>query len=138
MKSIIGFIIVFSTFFSFAQCTLKVTIKGIDVNKKGTIRVGLFSEKGFPNAKQVIDGKVVKVSGNEITVEFKDLKIGDYAIAVVHDQNQDQKLTKNLVGYPIEPYAFSNNAIGNFGPPNFKDASFKVDKKLTSISISLK
>ncbi len=137
MKIFLLFFYLILSTISFSQCKLRVTVKNIDYKKKGSIRVGLFDKKGFPNANQVIDGKVVKISGSEVTVEFYDLSYGQYAIAVVHDQNQDQKLTKNLVGYPTEPYAFSNNATGNFGPPDFKDAAILLDKTVKTITINL-
>jgi len=43
-----------------------------------------------------------------------------------HDLDGTGKLAKNFLGIPTEPYAFSNNASGNMGPPAFNAAAFDV------------
>jgi uncharacterized protein (DUF2141 family) len=118
---------------SLGQNTLSVEIKGINHLKKGDIRVGIFNEKGFLDNNKVIIGKIVKVTKSIVNVEF-DLPNGIYAVAVIHDIDKNGKLSKNLFGYPIEPYAFSNNSVGNLGPPAFKDALIKLN---TSKKISI-
>ena len=54
-------------------------------------------------------------------------------MAFFHDINKDEELNTNMVGIPKEPYAFSNNARGTFGPPSLEDQTFKVkgDVKMT-------
>ena len=117
------------------QNTLSIEIKGVNHSKKGEVRIGIFNEKGFLDNTKVITGKIVKVSSSTININF-DLPDGAYAVAVIHDIDKNGKLSTNMFGYPTEPYAFSRNAKGNFGPPTFKDASIQLnsDKK---ISISL-
>lgn len=57
---------------------------------------------------------------------FADLAAGTYAISTYHDRNGNDKLDTNFVGVPKEPYAFSNNAGGRFGPPKFDAAAFEI------------
>jgi len=67
------------------------------------------------------------VTGQTLVYTFKDVPIGTYAIAIIHDTNSNGKLDKNFLGIPKEGYAFSNNVFGVLGlPPSFKDASFKL------------
>jgi uncharacterized protein (DUF2141 family) len=66
---------------------------------------------------------------------FRNIPAGTYAIAVIQDENLDGKLTKNFLGIPKEPYGFSQNKYGMFGPPKFKDVSFAVEN---DSNISLK
>jgi len=66
-----------------------------------------------------------------------ELPHGEYAIKLFHDENSDGKLNSNFLGLPSEDYAFSNNATGTFGPPNFADAKFIFDKPEMKISISV-
>ncbi len=40
-------------------------------------------------------------------------------------------MNQNFLGIPKEGYAFSNNASGTFGPPDFKDAAFKLEDEIT-------
>ena len=120
-----------------AQCTLKVKVENIDVSKKGALKIGLFDQSGFLQDDKAIAGKYINITSNSMTIEFKQLKKGRYAIAVFHDEIQDKKLTKNSFGYPIEPYAFSRNAKGFMGPPSFEDAAIELKDKEKLISIKL-
>ena len=122
---------------TFAQGQLQIVITNLK-NTKGTIRVGLFAteETFLKNASQ---GKVVKIAGNQVTVEFESLVAGDYGISVFHDENENEELDKNFIGMPNEGFAFGNNSMGTFGPPDFDKAKIRVeDKKTTSQTISLK
>lgn len=120
-----------------AQCTLKVKVENIDISKKGALKIGIFDESGFLQDDKAIAGKYINITSNSMTIEFKQLKKGRYAIAVFHDEIQDKKLTKNSFGYPIEPYAFSRNAKGFMGPPSFEDAAIELKDKEKLISIKL-
>ncbi len=102
--------------------TLKVAVRGFE-NTAGQINVALFAEENdFVNRDRMFRGVRVKPEGDESQAVFSDLPAGDYVIAVFHDENENGKLDKNLVGLPKEAYGFSNDARGIFGPPSFSDA----------------
>lgn len=61
-----------------------------------------------------------------MTVQLADLPDGDYAVSLFVDGNANGQLDRNAMGVPIEPYAFSNDAVGNFGPPSFEQARLRV------------
>ena len=63
-----------------------------------------------------------------VSVTFNDLAEGEYAVSLFIDENSNNKLDTNAVGMPIEPYAFSNDASGSFGPPSFDKAKFALGK----------
>jgi uncharacterized protein (DUF2141 family) len=48
------------------------------------------------------------------------------AIKLFQDLNGTGRLAKNFLRIPTEPYAFSNNARGSMGPPEFSTAAFDV------------
>jgi uncharacterized protein (DUF2141 family) len=50
---------------------------------------------------------------------------GTYAIAVVHDENSNNKLD-TAIFLPKEGFGFSRNPTITVGPPSFKSASFAV------------
>ena len=52
-------------------------------------------------------------------------KEGTYTIALYMDQNKNNRLDKGLLGQPLEPYAFSNNARASFSEPALEDQRFK-------------
>ena len=114
-----------------AVINIKVTnIKNI----KGVVRVGIINkEKDFPYDAFV--GKKVPISGDSFNIKFTDLAPGEYAIAVHHDENCNDKLDKNVLGVPLEGYCFSNNIKALVAPPKFKSVKFKLD---TSFSQTLK
>jgi uncharacterized protein (DUF2141 family) len=56
---------------------------------------------------------------------------GEYGVRVMHDRNGNRKLDSNLVGIPTEPWGFSNNASGSFGPPGWEAVRFELDGDLT-------
>jgi uncharacterized protein (DUF2141 family) len=122
-------------FSAFAQTKLTVTIDKIK-GAKGSIRIGIFdSEDGF--LKKPVDGKVVKIEGDHVTVSFDKLKPGTYAVSVIHDENDNAELDTKALGIPKEGVGFSNNVMGKFGPPTFEDASIKLATE-KSLSIDLK
>ncbi len=119
-----------------AQSSIEVKVTNIKENK-GNIRVGLFtSEKDF--LKNAVDGKVVKVDGKEVTVVFTNLKAGDYAVSVIHDENSNGELDSNAFGMPKEGFAFGNNAMGMFGPPSFDKAKISLNGDSQKQEIKLK
>ena len=67
-----------------------------------------------------------------------DLPNGDWAVAITQDTNNNDKLDKNMMGIPTEPFAFSNNVRPRFAPPEFDDCKFTVSGPGKVVSIVLK
>jgi uncharacterized protein (DUF2141 family) len=63
----------------------------------------------------------VSASGR-VVATFENLPAGDYAVKAFHDVNGDGEMNTNPFGMPVEPYAFSNNAVGNMGPARWSAA----------------
>jgi len=122
--------ILFSTL-AFGQTSLTVTVKNI------TIRVGLYNkEEDF--LKKIYQGKLVKAVGTEVTVVFDDLPPGEYAISIVHDENENEVLDSNKFGIPKEGYCFGNNALGKFGPPSYDRVKIKLDAVPVTQNLTMK
>lgn len=138
MKKIITIVLLIFTGNLFAQTgTIELTVSGINPKKGKNIQIALYDKASF--LKDINLQKTVRAKGKEITIEFNDIEVGKYAIAVFQDENSDGKMNTNFIGKPKELSGFSNDAKGNFGPPNFIDASFNVfDDKKTSLIIHLK
>ena len=119
-----------------AQGILVVNIKNIK-NTNGDILIGLYdSTSNFP--RKVSTGKVVKVEDKEMQITFADIKPGNYAVSVLHDENQNKDLDQGKLGIPKEGYGFSNNVMGVMGPPSFRKARFRVPAGKSSITIKMK
>ena len=129
MKNIFFFFLILilnTSFKATSEGELILEVTGLDLSKKGNLRIGVFKKNGFPEADKVHLGKIIPVSSSNMKVTISKLEVGTYGIAVLQDQDKNGKMTTNLVGYPIEPYGFSNNKFGKFGPPDFSDVSFTL------------
>lgn len=107
-----------------------------DIKKKGEVHAAIWESESSFLGKKPFQGKIVAVTDGKAVVHFQDLPYGTYAVSVFLDTNGNRKLDTNIVGIPKEPYAFSNNASGLFGPPKFSEASFEIKRPLTEIQIS--
>ena len=94
-------------------------------NSKGYIRVAVYNSKETFMKQQVAIGEARATEG-QVVVTIDKLRDGDYALSIMHDSNNNEKLDTNLIGLPKEGFAFSNDAMGTVGPPTFKEASFRV------------
>ncbi len=111
-----------------AQNQLTVVVKNIELIQ-GTLMLQLYKDSTlFPNGhpqKEFIKEK--KVDSSKAVFVFDNLPDGNYAMAIFQDINGDRLLNTKKFGIPAEPFAFSNNALGKFGPPHFIQAQFILD-----------
>lgn len=80
---------------------------------------------------------VVKADGT-IEIRFTGVKPGDYAIALLHDENDNGKADRAMGMMPKEGYGFSRDAPVNMAPPKFKDAVFKLSEGTQRVSIRMR
>ncbi|MEC5398661.1 DUF2141 domain-containing protein [Uliginosibacterium sp. H1] len=118
---------------------LIVEVEGLRSNK-GNVSVGLFDKaETFPKTFAV--GQRVPAnahSGNVVEIVFRDLKPGSYALSAYQDENENQELDRGMFGIPKEPYGFSRDALGDKGPPEFRDARIELTEAGTRIRIKLR
>lgn len=108
-----------------AEINVAVHVVGIE-NPNGAVYAGLYDASGWKD-DHFIKAVHVPVTGGEVMVDLTAPAPGRYAIRLFHDLNGNGKLDKNFFGIPQEPYAFSNNASGSMGPPDFDAAVFEVN-----------
>ena len=72
------------------------------------------------------------------TLVFHDVAPGDYGFSIYHDANQNGRMDKNLLGIPTEPIAFSNNAQGRMGPPDFAAVRLAVPAAGLDTAVTLR
>ena len=114
---------------------LTIIVKNINSNK-GQIIIGLCnSENTFP--KEPFIRKSVPIIDGQAKLVLSGIKFGEYAISVLHDKNNNNKLDFHFYGPPSEKTAASNNAKRMFGPPLWKDAKFSINKDKVSIIINM-
>ena len=119
-----------------AQSSLEIHVNNIK-SKKGSIQFGLFTTEA-DYLKNPIEKKVIKSTGKDVTVVFENLQPGDYALSIIHDENENGQLDSNALGIPKEGFAFGNNALGSFGPPPFDKAKITIASEDVKQEIKLK
>jgi len=92
----------------------------------GAVMVGLYDSAAAYAEERPIGQQRLDVTAGQLTATFEGLPAGDYAAKAFHDVNGDGEMNFNPFGLPVEPYAFSNNAVGNMGPANWERARFTV------------
>jgi uncharacterized protein (DUF2141 family) len=53
-----------------------------------------------------------------MSIFLDSLPAGEYVFAIFHDENNNKQIDQNFLGIPTEGLPFSNNELGNFGPPS--------------------
>lgn len=93
---------------------------------KGMIRVCLTSDPAnFPSCIDNRHAITASVPAATHDIVFAGLSPGDYAVAVIHDENGNSKLD-TMLGIPREGFGFSRNPAIGFGPPRFAAARFTL------------
>lgn len=118
--------------------TLTIKVSNLKT-KTSPIRIGLYkSTSGFPKEDKTYKAlEVMPDKEGSVTISFSNLPTGDYAIAVYQDKNKNQKLDKNVFGYPNEPFGFSKNVKPRFSAPSFNDCKISYTKENHTFTINL-
>ena len=93
---------------------------------RGAVMVALYDSEAAYAGERPIGRQRLDVAAGQRTAVFEGLPAGDYAAKAFHDLNGDGEMNFNPFGIPTEPYAFSNNAVGNMGPASWERARFAV------------
>lgn len=116
--------------------SVTVTFTGIQT-PSGAIMAGVYdSESAFAGGAP-LKGVRIEVTGGEAVAVVTGLKPGRYGIKAFHDIDGDGRMATNPFGIPTEPYAASNNARGNMGPPAWSDAAFEATAGETVQTITI-
>lgn len=114
----------------------EVALTVTDIRRlEGHMLISIFKGEENYNRNSPYKSQKVKVTREEHQVIFNDVEAGEYAIKLIHDDNDNNELDTNLLGIPKEGYGFSNNG-GAFGPSPWREAKFEVKDK-TELSITL-
>ncbi len=116
------------------QASLTVNITNLR-NNKGHVLISLFKEgAGYPDEpEKAFRKEKLEIRDKKAIHVFTGLPAGEYAIAILHDENDDLKMNKTWLGLPKEGYGFSNNVTGTFGPPSYSKAKFSVVTSRTTL-----
>lgn len=123
-----------------AQSSTSVTASvGKLRNLKGSVQCSLhMADNGFPGGKPMAIASVTKLTRTAASCVFPAVPPGTYAIAVLHDENDNGQLDTTWLGIPDEGYGASNNKLHRFSAPTFKESRFVVAETAVELAIKLK
>lgn len=123
-------------FLSGAQNTLSIEVQGVK-NSDGNISYAVYNQsEGFLELDWVFRGDSTKAIKGTTRLVIDDLPTGNYALAIFHDENDNNVLDTNWLGIPREDVGFSNSRMKTFGPPSFKECAIPVDTN-SKITVTL-
>ena len=99
-------------------------------SSEGQVLVSIYNDaKGYPrNRDAVLQTKIVDpIESTDVRVVFENLPHGEYALAIMHDENKSGDMDYAAFGLPAEGYCFSNNLRPRLRAPKFKKAKFVLD-----------
>jgi len=119
---------------------LTVEISGLK-DATGNVYIAVYDSDSTWLSDTTVLSKKVAISetldGELVRTELL-LPLGEYALSVFYDKDDDGELDTNFIGMPKEPIALSNNAVAKFGPPKYTDAVFTLRAEPMIQRISIK
>lgn len=112
--------------------TITVTIENV-LSDGGNIIASLHTPETF--MKDIgIQNELAPAKKGEVTLTFKNVDPGTFAIMVMHDSNSNNQMDFEANGMPKENFGTSG-PMEAFGPPTFEAAKFEVTDEDQSIRI---
>ncbi len=100
---------------------VKLVIHGVRPGR-GAVKVAIYTTAGtFPNPESA--SQTFELAATNSTIETSLPSLRRFAVGIYQDIDSDGNLNRNRYGIPTEPFGFSNNALGQRGPPSFDQAA---------------
>ncbi|MBX5439226.1 MAG: DUF2141 domain-containing protein [Thermoflavifilum sp.] len=119
-----------------AQFQLRIRVEGLR-NNKGQLLLSLFNRAyGFPDQPNLSFRQMRMPLNPEQKPEvvWNDLPAGIYAVALLHDEDDDGRCRMNFLGIPTEGVGVSTRKKRLWGKPDFASSAFYL-KEDTTITI---
>lgn len=109
-------------------------------SSKGVVRACMTMRSDvFPKcSKDPGSHRTVVPASGKVEIRFSGVKPGDYAIALLHDENDNGKADRSLGMMPKEGYGFSRDAPVKMAPPKFRDAVFTQGEGNSRLTIKMR
>lgn len=119
-------------------CLLTVHVDGLR-NHKGVVGCAVFhSPAGWPeNDVEAYTRAAIPVNGESVSIRFAHVPPGRYALVVLHDENANHRLDRNLFHVPKEGFGFSRNPRVGLSAPSWRDAALELTCPATQVEIHL-
>ena len=118
---------------------VEINISGIK-NNKGVIKLAVFTNQQEFDKESPVTGRAFpkrNVRNGKLKINMK-LKPGNYAIALLDDENEDGQMNYNFLGLPLEGFGFSNYYTSGMRKPKYSDFNFDVKKGNNKVEIKIR
>jgi len=107
---------------------LDISVTGIS-ELAGALAIAIFdSAEKFDARSDPVGQARIPISTDAVTWSIELAAPATYAVIVYQDLNGNGEIDMGRLGRPKEPYGFSNNARGRFGPPGFQEVAFNFEQ----------
>jgi len=129
--------------FAFAYAEEKFTVSGeVYFQHDSDIYMNLVTRESFPNRLEFLPppfGMYIKLTPEQrkakrVSFKFEGIPKGNYFLVAFQDLNKNEKLDRDHIGYPVEPYGSYKKV--EFALQWDRD-TFLVDKDITGIKINI-
>ena len=120
--------------------TITITVTDLR-SAKGIVRACMTAdEHSFPRCRGVAGafGATAQAREGSVSFTFRHVRPGHYAIALLHDENNNGKADRALGMMPREGFGFSRDAKVRMGPPSFSDAALDLGGKDRELTIRMR
>jgi uncharacterized protein (DUF2141 family) len=120
------------------NCSLIIHVTGFR-NTKGLLGAELFtSSAGWPeDVSKSFRHDHFPIEGDHATARFDHIPPGKYGVVVLHDENENRKLDRNIFMVPKEGFGFANNPHVLLIAPPIEKATIPVTCPVTTTGIRL-
>jgi len=136
LKTLLASLVVVSLAGGADAATVTVSVSGVH-NDHGHVLVALCTRADFLRPHCSWKARVAAQKGTVIA-KIPGVPPGVYAAQAFHDENDNGRLERTLLGLPREAMGFSNDAPMRLGPPRFDAAAFNVSGDAVAIGFSLR
>jgi uncharacterized protein (DUF2141 family) len=105
---------------------------------EGAVSAAIYASKEtFSKEGQQVAAFRQKATTGPVSVTFRDLPPGNYAVTAFHDENNNGKLDRDATGVPSEGYGVSNDARELLSPPYWDKASFELGSEAKTVDVKI-
>ncbi len=115
---------------------VEVEVSGVRTGR-GHVLVAICTRAEFLKEHCGFKGSTEAQPGT-VTVRVAGVPPGTYAVQAWHDENDNGRIDRDLIGIPTEGIGLSRNAPIRLGPPSFEDAAFTVEASRAQTDLKLR
>jgi uncharacterized protein (DUF2141 family) len=120
-----------------ASGRLRIEVEGLR-NDRGHLLAALYDRpEGFPREGTPAHRASVAIHGGRAVAEFADLPAGTYAVAVLHDENDDGQMNNNWMRLPKEGFGMSNFEKLKMSAPSFDESKIEFAGGEQSVAVKI-